>query len=134
MDERKILFFDGVCNLCNGTVDFIMSKNPKENIYFSSLQSPFAVSFLGEYDIDLKSLDTIYYYKEGEIYKRSEAVFEFLMETSRPYSYLRIFRFVPTIVADSIYNWIAKRRYNLLGKTDSCRIPTKQEENRFLEA
>lgn len=102
-------------------------------MFFSSLQSPFAKTFLSHRNIDSDELNTIYYFDGLSIYKRSAAVFEFLEHTSSPYRYLRIFRFVPTSLADAIYGLIARNRYRLLGKRDSCRIPTEDEQERFID-
>jgi len=134
MDEkRKIIFFDGVCNLCNGTVDFLIQHNPNKDLFFSSLQSPFAASFLKKQNIDLKNLNTIYYYEDGQVYKRSEAVWKYLKHSRAPYRFLRVFRFIPLSISDSVYNLVARNRYNLLGKRDSCRIPSAEEKDRFIE-
>jgi len=134
MDEkRKIIFFDGVCNLCNNSIDFLIRNNPKKNLFFSSLQSSFAESFLARRNIDIEQLNTIYYYEEGELYDRLEAAWSYLKHIRAPYRYLRIFRFVPLSISNAMYNWVARNRYRILGKRDSCRIPTAEERERFIE-
>lgn len=131
--DKKIVFFDGVCNLCNGAVDILIRNNPSKNLYFSSLQSDFAKGFLASYGFSSTSISTVYYYEDGQIYERSEAALRMYRHTSQPLKLLSYFLFVPSTIRDAIYNLIAKNRYRLLGKRDFCRIPTEEERERFLE-
>ena len=131
VDERKIVFFDGVCNFCNGSVDFIWRNNPTRNIYYCPLQSEFAQKFLMQFDEEIK-LNTIYFYKEGKIYKKSKAVFLICFELKVPYRLLGRLLIRFTWFGDIAYDLIAKNRYKILGKKDSCRLPSKDEERYFL--
>jgi len=93
--QNHIVFFDGVCNLCNNTVDFLMRHNTNENLKFSSLQSEFSHKFLSEYSIDLNQLSTIYFYENGQLHQKSKAAFLIAQYLNAPYKYLNFFSFLP---------------------------------------
>ena len=130
---KHIVFFDGVCNLCNSTVDFLMKHNSVEDLYFSSLQSPFALNFFKQYKISLQQLSTIYFFKDGMLYQKSEAALHIAQHLNKPYKYIAVFSFLPTGFSNIVYNFVAKNRYRWFGKNDTCRIPTANELKRFLE-
>jgi len=130
--HNHIVFFDGVCNLCNNTVDFLVRHNSDESLKFSSLQSEFAQQFLSQWSIDLNQLSTIYFYTNGQLYQKSKAAFNIAQHLKAPYGYLHFFSFLPVALTDFFYNLIAKNRYRLFGKTETCRIPTSSELNRFI--
>jgi len=133
MDKRNIVFFDGVCNLCNSSVDLIMRKNRKKDIYFSSLQSGFAKEFLAADNIGQGDLDTIIYYTGGKFYFRSTAVLKITKKLSGGYKLLQVFLIVPRFIRDGVYRWVAKNRYRFFGKRDTCRLPTAEEKALFIE-
>lgn len=131
IEQKNIVFFDGVCNFCNGSVDFIWNNNSKRNIYYSSLQSDFAKRKLQEHKIDVADLSTIYYLTEGKIYKKSEAVFKIMKSLNSFYPLLgSVLSIFPTFICDAVYTFIAKNRYKIAGQKDICRIPS-EEERRF---
>jgi len=144
--EKQILFYDGYCNLCNRTIDFFSSRNKKGNLYFSSLQSEYASSFLEEKltqdhkdkrlkltSNDNEKFTTIYFYSNGEIYTKSTAVLMSLNALGSPYKLLRFFKFIPVQLRDWIYDFVARRRYQYFGKSNVCRLPTEAELPYFLE-
>jgi len=128
----NIVFFDGVCNFCNSTVDKIYCNNRKRNIYYSSLQSEFAKEFLGEYGINTNDLDTIIFYSAGKFYFRSSAVLE-ISKLLKGYKIFSIFLLVPVFIRDAVYKWFARNRYKFFGKKETCRIPSVEEKEYFLE-
>ena len=130
--HKKIVFFDGVCNVCNGSVNFIMKYN--NDIQFASLQSDFSNNFSNEIKLSAQSLNSIIFYRDNAYFYKSEAVFEIAKLCNHfMCKFLRLFRFLPTKVTDLAYDVIAKYRYTLFGKKDHCRIPTIEERNRFLD-
>lgn len=131
-EHNHIIFFDGVCNLCNSTIDFLIRQNTDETLKFSSLQSEFAKQFLPKFSIDLNQLSTIYFYTNGQLYRKSKAAFNIAKHLPTPYRYLNFFSFLPSGLTDFFYNLIAKNRYRLFGKKETCRIPTQAELNRFI--
>lgn len=129
----NIVFFDGVCNFCNSTVDLVFSKNKKKNMYYSSLQSEFAKEFLGHHGINASDLDTIIFYSSEKFYFRSSAVLQISKQLSGGYKILSVFLLVPSFIRDAVYKWVAKNRYKFFGKKETCRIPSPQEKQYFLE-
>lgn len=131
-EHNHIVFFDGVCNLCNSTVDFLIRHNKNGTLKFSSLQSDFTSQFLAQQPIDLNQLSTIYFYTNGQLHQKSKAAFNIAQHLNAPYKYLNFFSFLPESFANFFYNIIAKNRYRLFGKKETCRIPTQAELSRFL--
>jgi predicted DCC family thiol-disulfide oxidoreductase YuxK len=131
---QNIIFFDGVCNLCNGLVNFLWKIDSEHKLRYSSLQSEFAKNFLKEKDLEVHSLSTVYFYSNHNYYSKSRAIGNIFLFLKMPYWVLgKIILFVPTSIADAIYSFIGKHRYRLWGKSDSCRMPTSEEKEYFLE-
>lgn len=124
----KVILFDGVCNLCNGFVNFILERDQKGVFKFASLQSDYAKNLLGEESET--ELNTVIFYDGNQFYRKSEAVFQ-IIENLAGYRWLKMFRFIPRRLSDGIYDLVAKNRYRIFGKSDSCRIPTQELLQRF---
>jgi predicted DCC family thiol-disulfide oxidoreductase YuxK len=133
IEISNIIFFDGMCNFCNSTVDFFYSKNHTKTIFYASLQSEFTKSFLPKKYLQKEDFDTIYYYSNGVFYSKSTAVLQALKETNGIYKLLSIFIIIPSIIRDAVYSFIAKRRHKIFGSSDTCRLPSKEEKKYFLE-
>lgn len=126
----KVIFFDGVCGLCNGFVDFIMKIDKKKQFKFSPLQSDFAQKNLPpELTKDLK---TVVYWQDGKITTKSKAVLQILKDVGGLWALASIGNIVPNFLRDALYNAIAKNRYNLFGRKETCRLPTPEERSRFV--
>lgn len=135
IDRKNIVFFDGVCNLCNSAINFLIDLDKGKRYSFSSLQSDFASTTLSKKGVDPTVLKTIILLDEkGNVFFKSDAVFEVLAHTQGIWKMLTIFRFVPKFIRDFFYDVIANNRYRLFGKKDSCRIPTPELKQRFLDA
>ena len=131
MQNTKILFFDGLCNFCNMSVNFVWKNNKSRNIYYSSLQSDFAKIKLSSIGIDKISLRTIYFYDGYRVYQKSRAVLMILRNFDGVfYPFIaKILLIVPKFISDHIYDIISKNRYDIMGKSASCRVPTLEEED-----
>lgn len=127
----NIVFFDGVCNLCNAAVDRIYRHNRQRDLYYASLQSEFAKRNLPAAGVH--KLDTIVFYSEGKLYYRSSAALQIARHLNGIYRLLVILYIVPRFIRDAVYRLIAKNRYRLFGKKDSCRIPAPGEKKYFIE-
>ncbi len=126
---KNIILFDGVCNLCNNTVNLIIRKDKRRKFYFSSLQSDIGQhyqSLLGH------QVDSILYIREGQILSKSNAALYIAKDLGFPWSFLFIFKIIPTFLRNLCYDFIAKYRYKWFGKQDSCRMPTEAERKRFI--
>ncbi|MCG8608354.1 DUF393 domain-containing protein [bacterium] len=132
-EEEKIVFFDGVCNFCNRTVDFLFENNSKRNLMYSPLQSDFAKHFLSERQIRDATLHTVYYYTSGRVHKKSSAILRLCAQLKGFYPLFTVFLAVPPFLRDLVYDLIAKNRYKMFGKRDRCRIPSVDEKKYFLE-
>lgn len=131
-ENRNILFFDGVCTLCNKTIDFFIRKNDRNTIYYASLQSNFAKDFLRTYAIDSNKMDSIVYFSKGKLHTKSSAVLIAVKELRSIYHYFFLLIIIPKFIRDYFYNIIASNRYRLFGSSSTCRIPNKSEVKRFI--
>ncbi|MBK6975792.1 MAG: DUF393 domain-containing protein [Cytophagaceae bacterium] len=129
--NHPVIFFDGVCNLCNGTVRFIIKLDRKRHFRFSSLQSEFAKHTLEPFGIDTTNPDTIILLVDNIIYQKSEAVFRITRQLSR-INFLIPFKFLPKKINDGIYDFIAKNRYIIFGKKEECPLPADKLKWLFL--
>jgi predicted DCC family thiol-disulfide oxidoreductase YuxK len=128
---ESIVFFDGVCNFCNSTVNWLMARNTKGNLKFSSLQGETAKQLLTPAIVS--DLSSIVYYRNGNCYLRSTAVL-LIFHDMAWYGFTGLIFFViPRFIRDAFYNGIARNRYRWFGKRQACRIPTAEERSRFLD-
>ncbi len=126
----RVIYFDGVCGLCNGFVDFILKMDRKHQFTFSPLQSDFAKANLPQaLTQDLKS---VVYQKETEVYVRSDAVIRILKDMGGFWSVAGLASVLPSKLGDSAYDLVAENRYRLFGRKETCRIPTPEERSRFI--
>ncbi|MFT4598450.1 MAG: putative DCC family thiol-disulfide oxidoreductase YuxK [Bacteroidia bacterium] len=128
---NNIVLFDGVCNLCNRSVDFIIRHEKSHKLQFASLQSDVGKSIVNKSGLD-EIPDSVMLYVDGKLLIRSDAVLAISTYLKRPYAYGIIFKYVPKILRDSVYNLIAKNRYRWFGKKETCRVPSADERERFL--
>jgi predicted DCC family thiol-disulfide oxidoreductase YuxK len=125
-----VLFFDGVCGLCNSVVDFILEKDRESRFKFSPLQSNYAAQRLTlEQTKDLKSLVLI---EDGKVFEKSDAVIRISMHLGGFWHLGALLRVFPKFLRDLGYRTIAANRYRWFGKKESCRFPTAQERERFI--
>ncbi|MFV0237739.1 MAG: thiol-disulfide oxidoreductase DCC family protein [Flavobacteriales bacterium] len=128
---RKIIIFDGVCNLCNGFVQFVLKHDEKEVFQFASLQSDFGQQFLQKYALDTQSFDS-FILMEGEEYTIESTAGLKVLSQLKGYRFTGLLLYIPSFVRNSIYRLIAENRYSLFGKSDTCWLPTPELEERFL--
>ncbi len=131
--DQAIVFFDGVCNFCNGTVNFVIDRDPKGIFRFASLQSEFAKQKLTPYDIDTSNLYSIILLKNDKVFHKSNAALEIARGMGGLWPLLYIFKIIPAFLRNLIYDFIARNRYKWFGKLDACRIPTPDIKERFLD-
>ncbi|UYL08337.1 DCC1-like thiol-disulfide oxidoreductase family protein [Bdellovibrio sp. SKB1291214] len=122
---RKVVFFDGVCHLCNGFVDAIISRDPQHQFLFAPLQGSTAEALLSPKDRE--NLDTVIYYEAGKTYYRSSAVLKILSSLGGGYNLSRLGWVIPGFLRDVLYKQIANNRYTWFGKRDFCRLPRADE-------
>ena len=132
LTQHSVILFDGVCNLCNSTIQFIIKKDTKHRFKFASLQSDAAREILLQYSMKNVELKSIVFITNNRIYLKSSAVLRILWELGGFYKLLNFFLLVPKPLRDLSYDYIAKNRYRWFGKKDQCIIPTPELKNRFL--
>ena len=126
------ILFDGVCNLCNGFVRFVIERDPEGHFRFAALSSVAAERLLGEAGIHQTRPDSIVLVEDGRVHVRSNAVLRIARGLSLPWPLLYGFVVVPRFVRDGVYDFIAARRYRWFGRRDVCMIPTPDLTQRFL--
>jgi len=131
--QPVIILFDGVCNLCNGAVQFIIRRDPGQRFRFASLQSAAGQELLQRYGVDATVLYSIMVIDDGVLYQRSDAALRIARYLSGLWPVLAIFRILPRPFRDAVYNYIATHRYKWFGKREACMIPTPDMKTRFLE-
>jgi predicted DCC family thiol-disulfide oxidoreductase YuxK len=127
-----IILFDGECNLCNASIDFVMRNDPKRYFRFGSLQSAVAQAFLISLGHAVEDYSSVVLIEDGRISTASTAALRIAKKLKMPYSLLGIFRIVPRVIRDPIYSFIARNRYRWFGRRKTCRIPTEAETSRFI--
>jgi len=127
-----IVLFDGVCNLCNQAVDFIIRRDPKDHFRLASLQDELSQKLLRNRNIDEAYLDSIVLLKKDKIYYKSRAALEIAKKLKGLWPLCYAFIIVPSFIRDPIYDWIARNRYKWFGKRETCRMPTEEDKLKFL--
>ena len=133
--EKYIVLFDGVCNFCNGAVNFIVDRDKQAKFVFASLQSEIGSEILNNYRLSTrhKALDSIVLVKNNRVYVKSRAALEIAKELDGSWPLFYAFIILPPFIRDFFYDLLAKYRYKLFGKSETCRIPTADIRDRFLE-
>lgn len=129
---EAVIVFDGVCNLCNGAVDFVIRRDKTGIFRFTANQGAMGRSLLARYGFEGQGDRTILLIEGGMAYTRSEAALRVLGHLGWPWKAMGIFRVVPRPLRDWVYKQIARNRYRLFGKRETCRLPTPEERSRFL--
>ncbi len=127
------VLFDGVCNLCNGTVQFVIKRDRAAIFRFASLQSDYAQRLLRQVNLPANQLYSVIVFEDGVAYQKSDAALRIARHLSGFWRWLYIFRFVPKFIRDGLYNFIATNRYRFFGKQDHCMIPTPELKARFVD-
>lgn len=132
-EPHFIVFFDGVCNLCSGTVQFIIRRDPQKKFRFSSLQSSYAEKTLPQLNQNLAPLSSILLLTGGHIDEESTAFLKITRELTGLWPLLYAFIIIPKPIRDFFYKWVARNRYRWFGKKEVCWIPTAELKDRFIE-
>ncbi|MCS4436503.1 thiol-disulfide oxidoreductase DCC family protein [Aquiflexum gelatinilyticum] len=131
-DRFDIILFDGVCNLCNSAVDFVIRRDKNDRFKFGALQDNATKSILKDYKINEGYIDSIILLRGNEVFYKSKAALEITKNLGGFWPILYVFNIVPSVIRDPIYDWIAKNRYKWFGKKQTCRIPNSMEREKFL--
>lgn len=132
MADFSIILFDGVCNLCNSSVNFIIDHDKKNVFRFASLQSDAGQSLLKKFNLNVKDFNSIILVENDKFYERSSAVMKIVRKFPGLWKFLYLFIIIPPPVRNFVYDIIADNRYKWFGKKDSCRVPTPELKEKFL--
>jgi predicted DCC family thiol-disulfide oxidoreductase YuxK len=132
-----IVFFDGVCNLCQGSIRYLIKNDKKGVLKFASLQGDYAKDFIDQKDFvdqtEIHSMQSIMFFDGKNLYKKSTAVLKLSSLIGGWHKLLLLGYIIPRFLRDGLYNIVAKNRYRWFGKKDHCMLPSKELENRFLD-
>lgn len=132
-ENSKVILFDGVCNLCNDSVKFII-KNDKRNIFkFAPLQGKYGIKIQNSYNINTTKINSIILVDGENTFTKSSAALRIAKDLRAPFFMFYVFIIIPVFIRNFIYDLIAKNRYKWFGKMDNCMIPTKELKSKFFD-
>jgi len=132
MSAEKIILFDGVCNLCNSSVNFIIDRDAKNIFRFASLQSEVGQKILSKFGLNGNEFDSIILISDNKYFIKSTAAINISKDLKFPWKLSVVFLIIPVFLRDYLYDILAKNRYKWFGRKDSCRIPDPEIKNKFL--
>lgn len=130
--DKSLLLFDGVCNLCNGAVNFIIDKDHCNRFVFASLQSKLGQQMARKYNFPKDDFKSMVLVKGNKVFLKSDAALEVSRDLSKGWRLLFAFKIIPKFIRNGIYDIIAANRYKWFGKEDQCRVPSADLQNRFV--
>lgn len=131
--DKKIILFDGVCNLCDATVQFLIKRDKKDVFRFVAIQSELGQEIISYIGIDTSKTDSIILYEPGiAYYYKAEAALHIASELGGIYSLMSVFKVLPKGISNAVYDYVARNRYKWYGKKDACMMPTPEMKAKFL--
>jgi len=132
-NKQLVIIFDGVCNLCNGAVQFVIKRDKKGSINFAPLQGDYGQQLLKQHHLPMEEFNSFLLIENGKVYAQSTAALKVCKYLTGGWPLMVGFIIVPTFIRNGIYRWIAKNRYKWFGKKDACMIPTAELKSRFIQ-
>lgn len=132
LNSKGVVLFDGVCNFCNSSVNFIIRHDKKDYFRFTPLQSEIGMKISEKYNLDSGNLKSVILVDKGKIYTKTTAALRIAKQLSGAWPVLYVFIIVPPPIRDVVYNIIAKYRYKWWGEREACMIPTQEIRKKFL--
>lgn len=133
VEKHPILLFDGVCNLCNGAVQFIIARDKNDIFRFASLQSEIGQQLLQKYQVQSEPLSTVVLIDEGHVYTHLEVTLRIVHHFGGIWLLLKILYLLPRSFRDRLYHFIARNRYRWFGKKETCWLPRPELKTKFLD-
>jgi predicted DCC family thiol-disulfide oxidoreductase YuxK len=131
-DNKSLLLFDGVCNLCNSSVQFILLRDKKDRFRFASLQSDYGQNLLREHNLPTESFNSLVLVENGKVYQKSTAALRIARKLKGLWPLLFAFIIIPPFIRNFVYDIIAKNRYRWFGKKEECMLPRPEWKQKFL--
>ena len=132
MSDHPVILFDGVCNFCNGLVNFIIRHDKNKKLRFAALQSQAGKALLEKYQLQKKDFDSFVLIENGKVFSKSSAALYVLHKLPWYWQELRMFWIIPAFMRNAIYDFVARNRYNWFGKKEECMVPGEDVRERFL--
>ena len=133
MSTQSIILFDGVCNFCNSSVNFVIRRDSKNRFQFAALQSNTGKALLKQYHLPENQLDSFVLIEDNEAHTQSTGALKVCKHLSGAWPIFYVFILIPAFIRNGIYHFIAKNRYKWFGKKDACMIPTSAVKSKFLD-
>lgn len=132
IENKKIIFYDGLCAMCNRFIRILITLDKKEKFLLAPLQGKNGKILQKKFSKELHEVDSVIFYNK-QVYTKSSAVINILSELGGIYKLAYIFNIIPSFISDSIYDYIARNRFQWFGKLDKCPMPEKKNISRFLD-
>lgn len=132
MKQQPVILFDGVCNFCNGAVNFVIKRDKKALIQFAPLQSEKGRMFSRQFGFSEEDMKTFLFIEDGKVYTKSTAALRVCRYLGALWPLCYGCVIVPKFIRDGMYNWVAKNRYKWFGKKETCMMPTPEVRTRFI--
>lgn len=129
---KSVILFDGVCNLCNASIDFVIKRDKKDLFRVGALQEEAGKTLLSKFEVNPEYLDSLVLIEEDQVFFRSTAALRIAKKLPGLWPLFYGFIILPPFIRDGIYDWIGKNRYRWFGKKNTCRLPTPEEKAKFL--
>ncbi len=131
--RAPLILFDGVCNLCNAWVRFVIRRDPTGIFRFAAQQSPVGQAVIEDHMRGAGQLSSVILIEDNAIYTESDAVLQVLARLGPPWSWIALLRVIPRLVRDGCYRFIVRHRYQWFGRTEVCQVPPADIRSRFIE-
>jgi len=130
--KSPVLLFDGVCNLCNGAVQWVLLRDRRGVFRFAALQSDTGQAMLRQFGFAAEDFDTVVLIDGDRVFTRSDAALEVVRRIGGFWPVLYAFKIIPRPIRDAVYNWVARNRYRWFGRQEQCMLPRKEWMSRFV--
>ena len=131
-DKKAVILFDGVCNLCDSTVQFILKRDKKGYFHYASLQSEAGQALLTANGLPTTDFDSFILVENGKVYQKSTGALRVARHLGGAWPLLYAFIIIPPFIRNAVYNWVARNRYRWYGKKEECMLPRPEWRERFL--
>ena len=132
IENKKIIFYDGLCAMCNRFIRILITLDKKEKFLLAPLQGKNGKILQKKFSKELKGIDSVIFYNK-KVFTKSSAVINILSELGGIYKLAYIFNIIPAFISDSMYDYIARNRFQWFGKLNKCPMPEKKNISRFLD-
>ena len=132
-ETHPVVLFDGVCNLCNHSVQFIIRRDKKDQFRFAPLQGKTGQAILAKHGLSADSLNSFVLSEGDNIYTHSTGALLMMKRLGFPWSIFYVYILIPRFIRDGVYRWIARNRYRWFGRQESCMIPTPALRKKFVD-